>query len=268
MNRSNKLRILATALFLVLICSACNHKPVTTVTPPDQPVQVSFGDQVIADAKTYGPVVEASLEEGIKQEALYATMKDADGNPIPPSAIEPQIRQWLIDAKKTVANFNAKAATWDHFDPNKRDDIDKFVRDALAFVVDLFNERQSIANKLVYVVAFVGIEVVPRRCFGIEISYRLLCIDQPLPNLRLDSLRDDRIAVGVLHRRIEGFLLYSFFERSLDDRSIGLRIGDYLISERNLDRLIRRSNRRYWFVITGRTNQNEKKSGCEYAKFV
>jgi|ERR1041384_343944 hypothetical protein len=140
MNRSNKLRILATALFLVLICSACNHKPVTTVTPPDQPVQVSFGDQVIADAKTYGPVVEASLEEGIKQEALYATMKDADGNPIIPSAIEPQIRQWLIDAKKTVANFNAKAATWDHFDPNKRDDIDKFVRDALAFVEQVYND--------------------------------------------------------------------------------------------------------------------------------
>src|SRR6185436_9933379 len=93
-------------LCLTLSPIGCAKKPATTANPPA--ATLSKGDQIIHDAKVYGPVVAAALDEGIKQEALFAQSGD-----IPPS-IEPGIRQGLLDARKVVSAFNDKAATWTH----------------------------------------------------------------------------------------------------------------------------------------------------------
>jgi len=119
-------------LCLTLSPIGCAKKPATTANPPA--ATLSKGDQIIHDAKVYGPVVAAALDEGIKQEALFAQSGD-----IPPS-IEPGIRQGLLDARKVVSAFNDKAATWTHFDASNRDDIKKLIDDALAFVERIYNE--------------------------------------------------------------------------------------------------------------------------------
>ena len=131
--RSKIVLSLVLSICLTFGVAGCGNKPATTDTQPAQPT-LSKGDQIIHDSKVYGPVVAAAIEEGIKQEALFAQSGD-----IPPS-VEPGIRQALLDARLTVTAFNEKAATWTHFDASNKEDIKKLIDDALAFVERIYNE--------------------------------------------------------------------------------------------------------------------------------
>jgi hypothetical protein len=130
--RSKIVLSLVLSLSLTFGVVGCAKKPATSANLPA--ATLSKGDQIIHDAKVYGPVVLATIEEAVKQEAQFA----ASG--VIPPAIEPGIRQGLLDARKVVSAFNDKAATWTHFDASNRDDIKKLIDDALAFVERIYNE--------------------------------------------------------------------------------------------------------------------------------
>jgi hypothetical protein len=131
-----KRTFLAATLAVCLVFSSCTKKPVTDPTqPPPAPLTPQQkAELIIKDAKKYGPLVAVAIEEGIKQEALFA----ANGTIDP--AIEPKIKQLLLDAKSAVDAFNAKAATWTSFDSTKKADIAKLIRDGLDFVEKINND--------------------------------------------------------------------------------------------------------------------------------
>lgn len=129
------LAIVLTAILSIgipLFSIGCNKKPATAVDTAT-PV-LSKGDQIIHDAKVYGPTLAALLEEAIKQEALYAQSGVID------AALEPGIRLGLANAKKIVIAFNARAAKWSHFDATNKEDIQALLEDALDFVEQIYND--------------------------------------------------------------------------------------------------------------------------------
>ena len=115
-------------LLPILLVAACKSADNANVT------HLSTGDQIIHDAKVYGPALEVAIDEGINQEALLAANGTIDPD------LHKTISQWLTDTKSTLHAFNEQATGWSHFDPANKADIAKLLDTVLAFVDRIYKD--------------------------------------------------------------------------------------------------------------------------------
>jgi hypothetical protein len=122
-----KRKAISITLALILLCgAACTGKVAT------RPKLTA--DDVLRSAKTFGLALGDAINEAIPFEAVLAQNGTID------AAVEPKIRQGLAEAKAAVDAFNARAATYQHFDATADADIKKLRDDTVAFVDRLNNE--------------------------------------------------------------------------------------------------------------------------------
>lgn len=120
-------RILAPLLLSVLLASCAGKVNQNPNQKADQSGGIS-GDNVLRAAKTFGRVLASALDEGINLEAQLAANGTIDKD------VEPGLRAELLRGKGQVADFNARIAKYDHFDPASRADIAAFLDEAVAFI--------------------------------------------------------------------------------------------------------------------------------------
>jgi hypothetical protein len=111
-----------------LLFTACNRKPATEVSAADK------NKQTLARIKRGGIVLAAAVDQGIAMEKDLAAAGEID------SQLEPQIRQWLSDAKVTIDGFNERAKAYTVFDPTVQADVAAVARDAVALLSKLNDE--------------------------------------------------------------------------------------------------------------------------------
>jgi hypothetical protein len=124
--------IVANLFFMSCSSSKPNTNPGIGQVATSRPALTA--DDVLRGAKIFGATLATSLAHGIQLERVLAE----DGTIDP--AIEPKIRQLLQDGKIAVAEFNIRAANYQHFDETSKADIAKLLDDSIAFIARLNNE--------------------------------------------------------------------------------------------------------------------------------
>lgn len=116
-------RILTLMLVSVLL-TACTGK---VATDPSKP-KPSAADNILKAGKNFGLAAADALDEAIPFEAALAEQGTID------PAVEPGIRQELLNAQVAVKEFNVRAASYTTFDSTSDADIKKLRDDTLAFI--------------------------------------------------------------------------------------------------------------------------------------
>lgn len=119
-------------LIASLLAPGCAKKAATDPSAGQPaPAPRITGDDILAASKRFGQLLAIALDKGIKLEATLATNGTID------KAVEPKIRERLLQAQDAVLAFNFKAASWQHFDASSRADIERLLQDTIAYISDL-----------------------------------------------------------------------------------------------------------------------------------
>jgi hypothetical protein len=133
--KNMKLLLASLLICAALVFASCVTRKKVAPAPggsPDQ-VVVNKGDEILKRAKSLGKITANAVDRGITLEAQLAANGTID------KEIEPSIRQWLQDGKKSVADYNARIGKYDHLDDDARKIIADFLTEAVGFIDNLNN---------------------------------------------------------------------------------------------------------------------------------